>query len=206
MPRCRLIPWRARARSPHPGDAPMAAWLRAPGSLTAHLARAFGPVTVERLRQGAGRARADEAAALGLARGRRVHVREVLLRCGGRAPVMARSVCEARHLRGAWRALKGLGSRPLALLLFSDRRVRRLPMSFSRLAPHQPRGRERIAAWERAAGRAWPSVAGVSGAWARRSVFQRRGAALLVAEMFSAEVQVEAPNANLSSFRRCRRP
>lgn len=206
MPRCRLIPWRARARSPHAGDVRMAPWLRAPGSLTAHLSKSFGTVRVDRLRQGAGRASADEAAALGLSRGRRVHVREVLLRCEGRALVMARSVCEARHLRGAWRALKGLGSRPLALLLFSDRRVRRLPMSFSRLAAHQPRGRGRMADWERATCRAWPSATGVSGVWARRSVFQRRGAALLVAEMFSPDVQAEAPIANLSSFRRCKRP
>lgn len=204
----RLISWRNSTRSPHRCDARLAAWLRAPGSLTAHLSRCFGAVRVQRLRQGAGRAQADEARVLGLRPGRRVHVREVVLRCQGRALVMARSVCEPRHLRGAWRALKGLGSRPLASLLFTDRQVRRLPLSYARLPPHQRRGRGRLSAWQAATGQPWVSAgaSGDSGIWQRRSVFRRRGACLLVAEMFSPEVQAQAPIANLSSFRRCVRP
>jgi chorismate--pyruvate lyase len=201
----RLISWRNSTRPPYRCDARLAAWLRAPGSLTAHLSQSFGAVRVQRLRQGAGRAQADEARVLGLRPGRRVHVREVVLRCQGRALVMARSVCEPRHLRGAWRALKGLGSRPLASLLFTDRQVSRLPLSYARLPMHQRRGRARLSAWQAATGQPWASPGGC-GVWQRRSVFRRRGACLLVAELFSPEVQARAPIANLSSFRRCVRP
>lgn len=203
-----LISWCSRTRSPHRCDARLAAWLRAPGSLTAHLSRCFGAVRVQRLRQGAGCAQADEAHALGLRPGQRVHVREVVLLCQGRALVMARSVCEPRHLRGAWRALKGLGSRPLASLLFADRQVHRLPLSYARLPPHQRRGRARLSAWQAATGQPWaPSGASCGSViWQRRSVFRRKGAGLLVAELFSPEVQAQPPIANLSSFRRCVRP
>ena len=164
--------------------APLAAWLQATGSLTQHLRRHIGPVTVRRLNQGRGLARADEAAALGLAAlpGQRVHVREVLLSCDEQPLVMARSVCESRHLRGPWRALKGLGSRPLAELLFHDREVRRLPLTSTYFAPHSRLGRLQAEQWTQATGMVWPAA----GFWQRRSIFVRRGAALLVAELFSA--------------------
>jgi chorismate lyase len=165
----------------------MAAWLQATGSLTQHLSHHIGSVTVLRLTQGPGRARIDEAHALGLAAasGRHVHVREVLLRCGGQAVVMARSVCESQHLKGPWRGLKGLGSRPLAELLFRDREVRRLPLTTAYLAPHSRLGRALSARWTQATGTAWPT----GGLWLRRSIFVRRGAALLVAELFAVPMQ-----------------
>jgi chorismate--pyruvate lyase len=174
------------------GAARLAAWLQATGSLTQHLRRQIGPVTVRRLNQGRGIARVDEAAALGLAAvpGQRVHVREVLLSFDEKPLVMARSVCESRHLRGAWRALKGLGSRPLAELLFHDREVRRLPLTSTYLAPHSRLGRVQAEHWTQATGMAWPAA----GFWQRRSIFVRRGAALLVAELFSAPMhQIPGP-------------
>ena len=174
------------------GSARLAAWLQATGSLTQHLRCHIGPVTVRRLNQGRGIARADEAAALGLPAlpGQRVHVREVLLSCDDQPLVMARSVCESRHLRGPWRALKGLGSRPLAELLFHDREVRRLPLSSTTFAPHSRLGRVQAEQWTQATGMAWPAA----GFWQRRSIFVRRGAALLVAELFSAPMhQIPGP-------------
>ncbi len=176
----------------------LAAWLQATGSLTQHLSHHIGPVTVRRLSQGPGMARVDEAHALGLAAacGRRVHVREVLLRCDEQAVVMARSVCESRHLRGPWRALKGLGSRPLAELLFHDREVRRLPLTTTYFAPHSRLGRAQAEQWTQATGMAWPTA----GFWQRRSIFVRRGAALLVAELFAVPVhQIPGPR---RTFRR----
>jgi chorismate--pyruvate lyase len=189
------IIWRGHPHIPRlrcHGVAGLAAWLQASGSLTQHLRRHVGPVTLQRLRQGTGMARIDEADALGLAAvaGHRVHVREVLLRCGEQPLVMARSVCERRHLSGPWRALKGLGSRPLAELLFHDREVRRLPLTSAYLAPHSRLGRAQAEKWTKATGMVWPSV----GLWQRRSIFVRRGAALLVAELFALPMhQIPGP-------------
>jgi chorismate lyase len=189
------IVWRHRLNTPRlrcQGVNRLAAWLQATGSLTQHLRRHVGPVTVQRLSQGQGIARADEASALGLpaTQGQRVHVREVLLRCDQQPLVMARSVCESRYLKGPWRALKGLGSRPLAELLFHDRQVQRLPLTTAYLAPHSRLGHAQSAQWTQATGLAWPAA----GLWQRRSIFVRRGAALLVAELFSCPMhQIPGP-------------
>jgi chorismate lyase len=189
------IVWRQHLDVPRlrcQGKAGLAAWLQACGSLTQHLRRHVGPVTVRRLSQGRGIARPDEASALGLAptSGRRVHVREVLLRCDEQTLVMARSVCESRHLSGPWRALKGLGSRPLAELLFHDREVRRLPLTSAYVPTHKRLGRAQSEQWTKATGMAWPHA----GLWQRRSIFVRRGAALLVAELFAQPMhQIRGP-------------
>jgi chorismate lyase len=164
----------------------LAAWLQAAGSLTQHLRRHAGPVTVRRLNQGRGRARLDEARALGLSGVHRpgVHVREVVLHCADQPLVMARSVCQRRHLSGPWRAIKGLGSRPLAELLFHDREVQRSPLETAYLASHRRLGKALAEQWTQATGTAWPAA----GMWQRRSVFVRRGAALLVAELFAVSL------------------
>lgn len=178
---------------------PMAVWLQASGSLTQHLRDQVGPVSVHRVYQGRGMARVDEAQALGLpgGRARRVHVREVILTCAGQPLVMARSVCETRHLRGAWRALKGLGSRPLAELLFKDRAIWRRPLTTSCLAPHQHGGQAQAARWREATGQVWPARL----LWQRRSVFVRRGAPLLVAELFAPTMR-DKPGSKASIHRR----
>lgn len=190
MPEGATLVWRPNICAQLPSQQPLRAWLRAKGSLTAHLTRCFGPVEVQRLHQGAGRARSDEAEALGLERGQTVFVREVVLRCRGEALVMARSVCELRHLRRSWYGLRGLGSRPLAELLFNDPRVRRGPLSFARLSPHQLSGREASSAWRdlmRFQGDHRGALAIRGALWQRRSVFERLGARLLVSEMFSPQ-------------------
>ena len=180
--------WRQSARARLPARVPLRDWLHARGSLTAHLTRVFGPVEVQRLHQGRGCARVDEALALGLQPGQRVFVREVSLRCEGQVLVMARSVCDRRHLHGVWRGLHGLGSRPLAELLFSDPRVDREPLSFAKLSVHQRRGQMAMKSWFRA----MPSAESASASntavlWQRRSVFKLLGARLLVSEMFSPQ-------------------
>jgi chorismate--pyruvate lyase len=66
-----------------------------------------------------------EARAIGV----RVHelalIREVTLLCDGEPAVYARSVIPRDALRGRYRGLARLGSRPLGELLFTDHRVRR---------------------------------------------------------------------------------
>ncbi len=181
-----------------PASRSLRAWLTAPGSLSAQLARAFGALTVQRTHQGAGRVRRDEAAALGLPAGRRVHAREVTLRCDGDARVCARTVVASTALKGPWRALKGLGSRPLAELLFHDRRVRRSPLAFACIHLAGPLGRRLAADWLRHTGQRWDGAV----VWARRAVYRRRGSALLVTEVFAPTVAERRPLRPLPPARR----
>jgi len=101
--------------------------------------------------------------------------REVLLYCGERPVVYAHTVLAPRGLRGPWRMVAGLGRRPLGAALFSDPRLRRRPLRFRRLAA-------RDALYRRAAEVDNPGLGAAP--WARRSLFVRRRAALLVTEVF----------------------
>ena len=95
-------------------------WLRAPGSLSRRLARLGERFEVQLLRQGVTPFRALERRALGLPPRGLTVVREVILRVDGRPCVWARSAVHQRATTGPWRALKGLGTRPLAHLLYDD--------------------------------------------------------------------------------------
>ena len=101
-------------------DRALRRWLQAPGSLSARLAARCERFEVRLLRQAKTRAWVHERGALSL-RGEAALGREVLLCCDGEPLVLARSLVAARATRLAWRALKGLGTRPLADLLFGTR-------------------------------------------------------------------------------------
>jgi chorismate--pyruvate lyase len=162
---------------------PVRRWTGAVGSLSARLTGGGRALRVQVLSQGRRSLRADEARALCLPASRPGYVREVLLRVDGQAVVFARSVTAHAQSLGPWRALRGLGSRPLADLLFKrSAGMARTPLEFARLAPASPVHRHVARAWQRAsAGPAAP------GAWpARRSVFRRGAAPLLVMEVFAA--------------------
>jgi chorismate--pyruvate lyase len=153
-------------------------WQRAPGSLTARLQLLGERFEVLTLRQRVAPLLAEEKRVLGPGR---YLVREVILKVDGVALVWARSVAPARSLAGPWRALAGLGTRPLGQLLFDDARVARSPLLPHRLGRGDP-GHRRIACdWLKATGAPWP--AGV--AHGRSSVFERRGARLRVFEAFA---------------------
>lgn len=156
-------------------------WLRATGSLTARL-RQHGVVRVQVLSQGTQRLSRPERLALQRVSG---HVREVLLWVGDEPAVWARSATSQQALRGPWKALKGLGTRPLAELLFSHQRVVRGP-----LARHDWRsgGSEHL----RMQG-AWPGPKQQMPRWARASVFQHHGQALRVMESLSPRLAVWTP-------------
>ena len=81
-----------------------------------------GTVTLEVTRQGRQVLWPQEREALGASEG---HVREVVLLIDGRPAVWARSVTPLSAVKGPWQAMKGLGTRPLAELLFAHRRVHR---------------------------------------------------------------------------------
>ncbi|WP_157267505.1 chorismate--pyruvate lyase family protein [Azohydromonas aeria] len=156
-------------------------WQRAPGSLTARLKALGERFEVRTLRQRVAPLLPEERCVLGA--GRHL-VREVVLCVDGVPLVWARSVAPARTLRGPWRALAGLGTRPLGQLLFDDARVAR-----SALVPHHwhrghpGHGRVRRD-WLTVTGADWPAAV-VAG---RSSVFKRRGAKLRVFEAFAPEL------------------
>ncbi len=150
------------------------AWLTAPGSLTRRIVQHHGPMRVQVVRQGLRAPNQDEHRALGRPNARLALVREVLLHARGRPMVMAHSIASHADLRGAWRRLRTLGERPLAVALFADPAVRRLPLEYARLDRHHALHRRAC----RLLGARLPPM------WARRSLFLRHGKPLLVTEVF----------------------
>jgi chorismate--pyruvate lyase len=161
-----------------PSDSRLQHWLQAPGSLTARL-RQFGPVEVRVQRQAATRLWQPEQDDLQQRCG---YVREVVLLLNGRPVVWARSATPLAASKGPWRALQGLGTRPLAELLFAARPVQRAPLR----TLHLPRG----GAMQSHVRRQWlqlPQQTEQEGVprWARSSVFWHQGHPLRVMEAFS---------------------
>jgi chorismate lyase len=148
-------------------------WLLSRGLLTRRIEERCAKFSVRLLFQGAGRAGLDERAP-GASRARLVLVREVSLRCGNTPVVFAHSVAQRRHLRGPWRALSTLGSRPLGAALFGNPRVRRHPMHFRKLASRHALHQ----AASRMVGKSLPPL------WARRTLYTLRGAPIWVTEVF----------------------
>lgn len=170
--------------TPLPSSRRLRAWLQIDGSLSARLDAAGGPLAVRVLRQGPVRLDPAEARLLGCLPGAAAHGREVVLLADGRPVVFARSVLQAVHARGAWQALKGLGTRSLADLLFGTPRLTRSRFEFARFAPGSPWAIAVHRRWRQATGDDW----GRREVWARSSVFLRRGAPLLVTECFAPAV------------------
>lgn len=166
-PRTTLSQLRATGRRwpREPAHPAMTRWLKAPGSLTARL-RQHGQVTVQVVRQGTCRLTPAEQKALGQVS---AHVREVVLQVDGEALVWARSATSHRALKGPWKALKGLGNRPLAELLFSHAQVSRGPLHL-----HQTRAK---------------TCANHTPRWGRASIFVHHGHPLRVMESFSPRIQ-----------------
>lgn len=162
--------WRTR---PGPGAGRYRGWLLSRGSLSERLRARARSFAVALVFQGLRRAGCDERFAAG-ARPRAALVREVYLECDGVPVVFAHTVVPARALRGPWRSLARLGTRPLGAALFKDPRVRRGPLRFRRLGPGD-------ALYARACAR----LAGRPPAlWARRSLFVLRKSPILVTEVF----------------------
>lgn len=114
----------------------------------------------------------------------RCHVREVVLWGDGQPLVHARTVLPAVQAGLAWRALRGLGRRPLADLLFGLRAAHCERLGSGRMAP--------LSARRLGARLGWPAPP----RWYRRSVFGRRGVPLLITEWFAPAVCGRAPGAN----------
>jgi chorismate--pyruvate lyase len=106
------------------------------------------------------------------------HVREVILRIDGRPAVWARSSTSLRSVKGPWRAMKGLGTRPLAELLFQHHRVRREGLRAEAWATRSFQRSHVRHHWRPVSDDPVPM-------WARRSIFRHRGQALQVLESFA---------------------
>lgn len=175
----RAMPIRFDAADAHWRVAPLAAfsadqkdWLTRGGSLTAHL-RALGHVVVRVTREAVDMPWPDECAALGLAPRERAWVREIVLEVDGVPFVAAHSVTPLVASHGIWQAMRRLRTRPLAELLYTDSGVARSALVSRRVGARHPL--HVLAARE--------TQAHVPHAFvARRSVFERHGAPLLVTE------------------------
>jgi chorismate--pyruvate lyase len=154
------------------------AWLSAPGSLSRRLG-ALGRFEVQTVRECTERLLPGEARDLA-SRGGRHWVREVVLRVDGVPVVWARSVTPCRALAGPWRALRSLGSRPLAQLLFDDAAVLRSPLRCESHRRGGPWHRRASRTWHGATASPWPRAH----VWGRSSVFSREGMKLRVFEAF----------------------
>jgi chorismate--pyruvate lyase len=148
-------------------------WLMDEGSLTSRLKARCSDFNVRNVRLSWEPPLPDEAGLLGLRPGTAAWIREVWLQGGERRLVFARSVLPHESLVGAWRGLVRIGNRPLGAALFADTQVMRRPLSFRRLRKNHP---------------ALRSVGAGASLWARRSVFVRKGRAILVTEAFLPEV------------------
>jgi len=161
-----------------PHTDPWRPWLAWRGSLTWRITARARDFRVQVVRQGLHFPNEDEYRQLGQPTHRRALVREVVLHAGGGPVVLAHSIAAWRDLAGAWRGLRGLGSRPLAEALFTDPLVSRGPLEFVRIDARHPLGRRARQVF----GRDLPPL------WARRSRFLKRGRPLLVTEVFLPEL------------------
>jgi len=157
-------------------------WLTRGGSLTAHL-RELGDVTVDVIREAVGQPWPDEAAALDITPRTPVWIREVVLRVNRVPFVAAHSIVPLDVSSGVWQAMRRLRrqamrrlrTRPLAELLYSDSSVWRSPLTSRRIDARDPL--YRLAARQTPLEKPHAFVA-------RRSVFVRLGAPLMVTECF----------------------
>lgn len=153
-------------------------WLRDHGSLTQRIVQRCERFSVRGVREGLARIALDESDLLGIAPQQLAWSREVFLIADDQPVVFAHSACAARHLRGAWQAVRELGSKPLGALLFSHPLVVRQPLHYKALRPHHPLYRRAVSALSEPPARLW----------ARRSLFYLNNSPLLVTEVFLPEI------------------
>lgn len=145
-------------------------WLLDQGSLTRRIVARCPAFGVRGVRMEAGWSAVEGVAS----HPRRALLREVFLHCGDTPLVYAHSVLPRDSLCGRWRALGGLGGRPLGDILFSDPQVRRAPLQYKKL-------RARHWLYRRACRGLDDPPAFL---WARRSVFTLNRRAIQVTEVF----------------------
>jgi len=147
-------------------------WLFDSGSLTARLIEhCNGEFSVKVIAIKRATPTPDEIAALGMRPRSHAVIREVHLCCDNKPLVCARTIIPVSSLRGALRGLALLGNKPLGVVLFSDKSMRRKPMEITSLKPgHKCH--------------AWTQCMTHTTVWGRRSIFSLKQQELLVSEFF----------------------
>jgi chorismate lyase len=142
-------------------------WLLEIGSITARLRMDWPDVCVDVLMEGLDAPQPDEQLRLSLADAQVCWVREVQLQADGTPLLHARTVVPTWDHNNPWRTVSTLGQRPLGELLFALPHLQRSPLEFALTEPASRSGHGPL--------RAIP---------ARRRVFEREGAHLLLTEAF----------------------
>ena len=169
-----------KSHAPHDLPEMWRDWLLDSGSLTRRLQQAFpGPFEVKVLWHSWGIPTARESRFIGMSPRRIASIREVLLICGGRPRVYARSILPRASLAGENRCLLSLGNKPLGEFLFTRSNVQRecidiSCMSVAHLNQYLPAGYAQDYTQE-------------IEAWGRHSRFRLNGKPLSVYEMFLPE-------------------
>ncbi len=172
--------WRPARRLRHAGvPEKYRPWLFDPASLTEriirHCPRAF---RVQLLSQRRARPLRNEAMTLGMRPGSRAVVRQVLLVCGDRPWVYARTIIPPRTLARKFHRFTRLGARSLGALLFADPSMQRGEMEVAHLT-----------AGDRLYHLATRDLRDKPGEiWGRRSLFRLGGKPLLVCEFFLPDI------------------
>ncbi len=164
-------------------DARLRRWLLDRGSLTRRIQLRSQRFGVALLALTLAPATRDERALVEAAPRESCAVREVALHGDGVAVVFAHSVAARRALKGPWRLLLTLGTRPLGAALFADPSVARQPLRFRQIRQGHELYRKACRQLD---------VAPAS-LWARRSLFLFRGSRLLVTEVFLPAILTLAP-------------
>lgn len=152
-------------------------WLTRPGPLTQALRRQ-GTLALRVTHEYQGALPFDEAHALQQPAHSRMWIREIVMSLDGVDCVAARSITPYAAARGVWRAMRGLGGRPLADILYDSARIQRSPFSTRRLRTGSTFGRRLSAAQPSHWNATLPAL------WVRDSVFWQAGQPLLVSECF----------------------
>ena len=149
-------------------------WLFDASSLTARLIALCGKdFSVQVISQQWRKLDTEEAEAMALNSVHSALIRQVLLCCGDKPLVYARTVIPATTIQGAQRRYANMGNRPLGAMLFSDRTMHREAVQVATLpAKHV----------------AHLYVESDEPVWGRRSVFRVTGKPILVSEYFLPEL------------------
>lgn len=167
-----LAHWHAEAHLPHLRLAPaLNDWLLERGSLTRRLGAHWGDVSVQPLQEGLDVPLAHEATRVGAVPGTPAWLRCIVLVCRGQPRVYARTVIPGWGPHNPWAEVQRLGRQPLGELLFQLPELERSAFEWSKGLgwPHAEH---------------WPAAPDPSNAPARRCVFVREGAPLLLTEVF----------------------
>ncbi|MDY3331904.1 MAG: chorismate lyase [Pelistega sp.] len=152
-------------------------WLTRPGALTQGL-RQLGKVNIVILKETATTLTEEERLAIHCPHPEAIWVREILMNINDRPCVWARSITPLTAAQSVWRGIRQLNTRPLAEILYDDTRISRSSFEISRIHP--------ASVLYPALKRYFPEQIRQAH-YARRSVFYKDKAPLMVTECFLPE-------------------